>query len=169
MRAMRHRIWFNLCFFAITLTALAQERKPGLYELTLTTVTISPSPVTYPPRVSHVCLTQEMIDKYGAIVPDSILKTCRFNNVLKKPGGTTAEIVCSGSIAGKGTLDVHWSDSEHAKGNIHFSGTIHPGESEIKMEWNALTSSVYKGADCSLIAPATTPPAVLSPSQPPGQ
>jgi hypothetical protein len=145
--------------FAFALSASPQDRKPGLYELTLTTTTVSPSATTYPPRTSQVCLTQQLIDKYGAIVPENLTRACQLANVVKKPGGMTADLVCSGFIMGKGTLEVNWSDSEHAKGNLHFSGTIHPGDNEIKIEWSAATSSVYKGPDCGALKPVPLPPA----------
>jgi hypothetical protein len=94
-----------------------------------------------------------MIDKYGAIVPERLTNACELVNVVKSPGGMTAEMVCSGPINGKGTLAVTWSDSEHSKGNLHFSGTIHPGDTDIKLEWTATTTAVYKGPDCSALKP----------------
>jgi len=153
MRAIRRCVLFSW-FLAATLAG-AQDRKPGLYELTLTTITVSPSASAYPARVSQVCLTQDMIDKYGAIVPETLTHICQLTNVAKKPGGMTADLVCSGSLTGKGTLVVNWTDSEHAKGNIHFSGTMHPGQNEIKIEWSTTTSSVYKGPDCGAVKSIT--------------
>jgi hypothetical protein len=159
VRALKYDTLF-LCLFA-ALSVRAQNRKPGVYELTLTTTTSSPSAKVYPPRVSQVCLTQQMIDKYGAIVPDNLTRACQLTNIVKKPGGMSADIVCSGGINGKGAIDVNWNDSEHAKGVIHFSGTIHPRDADIKLEWSATTTSVYKGPDCSVLAPtpAHAPPA----------
>jgi hypothetical protein len=152
------------CFLTSSLTASPQDRKPGLYELTVTTTTVSPSANTYPPRTMQVCFSQEMIDKYGAIVPDTPTRACQFVNVVKKPGGMTADLACSGYITGKGTLEVNWSDSEHAKGNLHFSGTIRPGDNEIKIEWSAATNSVYKGPDCGTVKPPAMPPPVPPPT-----
>jgi hypothetical protein len=165
MRTMQHCILFH-CFLAATLAAGAQDRKPGLYEVTLNTTTVSPNPSTSGTRVSQVCLTQEMIDKYGAIVPQNLSNICQLVNVVKKSGGMTADIECAGPLMGKGSLDVNWSDSEHSKGNIHFSGTMHPGEKEIKIEWNAATSSAYKSPDCGTLKPATPPPATPPPAPP---
>jgi hypothetical protein len=153
MHAIKYSLLFG-CFIAPTLVATAQDRKPGLYEVTLVTTTVSPTPEVHPPRTWQACLTQEMIDKYGAIVPENLSNVCQLVNVVKKPGGMTADIVCSAAIKGKGTLEVVWSDSEHSKGNLHFSGTIHPGDNDIKIEWNAVTSSVYKGPDCGALKPA---------------
>jgi hypothetical protein len=154
-----------LVFFVVcALAVCAQDRKPGLYELTMVTTTVSPSANTYPPRTMQVCLTQDMIDKYGAIVPENLTRACQFANIVKKAGGMTADLVCSGFIMGKGTIVVNWSDSEHSKGNLHFSGTIRPGDNEVKIEWNAATNSAYKGPDCGALA---TPPPAPPPTAPP--
>jgi len=137
--------------------AAAQDRKPGLYEVTVTTVTSAPAPSIAPSRTSGACLTQAMIDKYGAIVPENLSNICQLANVVKKPGGMTTDLVCSGPLTGKGTLEVNWTDSEHSTGAIHFSGSMHPRNKEIKIEWSATTKSTYKGPDCGALKPATTP------------
>jgi len=85
----------------------------------------------------QVCLTQEMIDKYGAIVPENLTNACQLVNVVKKRGGMTADMVCSGGITGKGVIEVNWTDSEHTKGTLHFAGVIHPRDTDIKLEWTA--------------------------------
>jgi hypothetical protein len=162
MRA--NRCILSVCLLTAALHASAQDRKPGLYELTLTTTTVSPTPSKYPPRTSNICLTQEMIDKYGAIVPDNLTRICQLVNVVKKPGGMTADMVCSRGLVGKGTLEVNWSDSEHAKGLLKFSGTMHPGDTDIKIEWSATTSSVYKGPDCGDVKPVPSPPPAAAPA-----
>jgi hypothetical protein len=143
----------------LNLTASAQQRKPGLYDLTITTTTIQPAQSVFPPRTRPACLTQEMIDKYGAIVPENLTRTCQFINVAKKPDGMTADMVCTGGITGKGSLQVTWTDSEHSKGTLHFSGEMPLGQPPIKIEWSAVTTSVYKGPDCGDSTPAkpTTP------------
>lgn len=151
----------RLCFiscglFGLVLSSSGQERKPGLYEVTITTTMVSPVPSRAPsPRTMQACLTPEMIDKYGAIVPDNLVPACQLSNVVKKPGGMSAEIVCSSRLAGHGKLEVTWTDSEHTKGSIVFSGTIQPGDTPIKIEWNATTSSTYKGPDCGTATHAT--------------
>jgi hypothetical protein len=152
-----HAIKYSLLFGCLTatLSAAAQDRKPGLYDVTLATTTVLPTPRVQPPRTWQACLTQGMIDKYGAIVPDYLSNVCQLVNIVKKPGGMSADMVCSGSFIGKGTLAVNWSDSEHSKGTLHFSGTMHPGETDIKIEWSAETTSVYKGPDCSAAKPST--------------
>lgn len=156
MRAIKKNSLLFGWLIAATLSVPAQDRKPGLYEVTLVTTTVSPAPEVHSPRTWQACLTQEKIDKYGAIVPDYLSNVCQLVNVVKKTGGMTADMVCSGGhITGRGTLEVNWSDSEHSKGTLHFSGTIHPGDSDIKIEWSATTTSVYKGPDCGSLRLST--------------
>jgi hypothetical protein len=157
MQAIKRNSLFFGCLIAATLSVPAQDRKPGLYEVTLVTTTVSPTPEVHSPRTWQACLTQQKIEKYGAIVPDYLSNMCQLVNVVKKSGGMTADMVCSGYINGKGTLEVNWSDSEHSKGNLHFSGTIRPGQNDIKIEWSATTTSVYKSPDCGTLKPATPP------------
>ncbi len=161
------------CSLGVALAASAQDRKPGVYEVTMTTTTAAPSVATYPPRTIQVCLTQAMIDKYGAIVPDNVANICQLTNVVKKAGGMSADLVCSSGMTGSGTIEVNWTDSEHTKGKIHFSGSIHPQQNEIKIEWDTVTASAYKGPDCSVLtrpaAPQANPPKTAPPPPPPPQ
>ncbi|HWB32187.1 MAG TPA: DUF3617 family protein [Acidobacteriaceae bacterium] len=159
----------SVCKVSLALSALiaaspfvqAQDRKPGLYDVTLTTTSLQPSQVTYPPHTIQACLTPEMIEKYGAIVPEDVTRICKVTNVKKGQGNTLASLVCTGSVEGKGTLKVVWTDGEHTKGQIQFAGVIRPNGQEIKVEWNTETASVYKGPDCGALAP---PPAQPSPA-----
>ncbi len=78
------RVWITLvcCLFTVASVAGAQTRKPGLWETT-TTMTFQQSPMPPGmqappgspfgggPRTTQVCLTQAMIDKYGAPMPTS--------------------------------------------------------------------------------------------------
>jgi hypothetical protein len=161
------------CSFLAALSMDGQTQKPGLYDVTITTTTIfpsrkaSPSGMVHLPRNIQSCLTQDMIDQYGAIVPQYLANTCQLTNVVKKPSKMTADMVCAGRMTGKGTLEIGWNDSEHAKGLLHFSGTMRPGEKEIKIEWSAVTTSVYKGPDCGELKPAAPSPPPQVPSAPP--
>jgi len=148
------------------LAASAQDKRPGLYEMTITTATVSPerkssrSEGVHPVRTIQVCLSQQMLDRYGAIVPEYLANVCQLINVAKNAQGMTADMVCSGHLTGKGTIVVNWIDSEHSKGKIHFSGTMRPGEDAFKIEWNTDTTATYKGPDCGELkptAPAPTP------------
>lgn len=167
------RVWpcLSLVFLAAT-ACRAQDRKPGLYDVTVTTTTVSPSGGAYPPRTRQACLTQALIDKYDAILPDNLTAPCQLTDIVKKPGGMSAAISCHGAIDGGGSIQVTWTDSEHSKGEIHFSGTMHPNGNDFKIEWNATTVSVYRGPDCGVLnKPATSspPPTPPAPSASPSK
>jgi len=162
------RVWIVLSSLLLvtTIFAWAQGRKPGLWEMT-TTMTWQQSPfpagMTPPggpnspfsgaPRVTQVCLTQEIIDKYGAPVPQSRAGDCTVANVNKSDHGMTADMMCSGRMTGKGTMQSSWSDSEHAKGTVHFTGTIEGRTGTVPVEWTSESSSVFKSADCGDVKP----------------
>jgi hypothetical protein len=167
----RTSIALGCCFFAMTVSAWAQSRKTGLWELT-TVQTWQQSP--FPPGAAGaapggdansssaggtytklVCLTQQEIDKYGAIVPRT--RGCQVTNVVKKSGGMTADWVCTGAISGKGTMESHMVDSDHAKGTLHFVGTLQARPNAKPIEWTTQSSSVFKSADCGDVKPVPLP------------
>jgi len=170
------RVWMALaCFLALGVgTASAQpNRKPGLWEITSTqTWQQSPIPPNLPPQAAaamaaafgggphttQVCLTQAWIDKYGAPIPQSH-GSCQATNVVLKPNGMTADWVCSGQMTGKGTMESSWDDSDHAKGKMHFAGTMQGGRSPnpIPVEFTVNSESVYKGPDCGSVQPPPMP------------
>ena len=152
------------CLFAVAVLTWAQStRKPGLWEMTSTmTWQQSPMPpgVQAPPgspfgggpRTTQVCLTQAMIDKYGAPVPQSH-GDCQISNVSLKATGMTADWICSGRMAGRGTLESSWAVPDHAIGKVHFVGTMQAGPNTRPIEYTINSSSVYKGPDCGSVQP----------------
>jgi hypothetical protein len=166
------RLWIvSACLTCLLLAAAgaawAQGRKAGLWEMTtITTLQQSPfppgmaappnSPFGGGPHVAQVCLTQEMIDRYGAPVPSS-RNDCQVTNIQKSDHGMTAEMACSGRMTGKGTVESSWSDPEHAKGSVHFTGTIQAGPNPRPIEWTSHSSSVFKSADCGSVKPVAVP------------
>jgi hypothetical protein len=161
------RLWITATcltsLLAAAITAWAQTRKAGLWEIT-STMTLqqspfppgAPIPPTSPfgggPRVAQVCLTQEMIDKYGAPVPES-RSDCQLSNVQKSEHGMTADLICSGRMSGKGSLQSSWSDPEHAKGSVHFVGTVQASQNPRPIEWTRESTSIFKSADCGDVKP----------------
>jgi len=163
------RIWIALCccLFALAVFAWAQvNRKPGLWEMT-TTMTFQQSPMppgvqsppgspfSGTPRTTQVCLTQAMIDRYGAPMPQR--RDCQVTNVSLRATGMTAEWVCSGQMNGKGSLESSWSDPEHARGKVHFVGTMQMGPRSAPVEWTSESVSTYKGSECGNVQPAPIP------------
>jgi hypothetical protein len=151
--------------------ALAQaSRKPGLWEMTSTmTWQQSPMPagMTMPPganspfgggaHTTQVCLTQAMIDKYGAPPPQSRNNQCQMANVQMHSNSMTADWICTGMMAGKGYIESSWTDSNHATTKVHFLGSMQMGPNATPVEYTIQASSIYKGPDCGSVKPAPMP------------
>src|ERR1017187_5923275 len=100
------RVLFILacCSILFTVVALAQGRKSGLWEMT-TTMNFQGMPqMGGSPHTTQVCVTQAQLDKYNAIVSPLSAQQhdCQMTNVVKTAKGMTAEMVCTGRMAGKG-------------------------------------------------------------------
>jgi hypothetical protein len=162
------RVWITLgcCLFAVAIAAWAQAiRKPGLWEMTSTmTYQQSPFPPGMPaaaiaamggPHTVQVCLTQAMIDRYGA--PMSQSRDCQITNIQMRSSSMTADMVCSGRTNGNGTVESSWADGNVAKGKVHFVGTMGAGSNPMPVEWTAVSTSVYKGPDCGSVKPLPMP------------
>jgi hypothetical protein len=161
--------WIILfCCFCV-ISASAQTRKPGLWELTTnTTWQTSPFPGGMPnvpaagpnspfgggTHTMMVCLTQEQIDRYGAITPST--RNCQISNVVKSSSHMSADWVCSGKMSGKGTLESSF-EGNRAKGKVHFVGSLQAGPNPRPIEWTAESTSVFKGPDCGSVKPLPMP------------
>jgi len=171
MRKTRVSIILGCCLLAVAMLAWAQaNRKPGLWEMTTTMIwqqspmppgmTMPPganSPFGGGPHTTEVCLTQAMIDKYGAPMPQSRNGECQISNVVLKPTSMTADWVCTGRMAGKGTLESSWTDPNHAVGKVHFTGIMQMGQNSRPVEYTIESSSIYKGSDCGSVKPPPMP------------
>ncbi len=162
MSKTRVSIVLGCCIFALVVAAWAQaNRKPGLWEMTANmTWQRSPMPngMTMPgggPHTTQVCLTQAQIDRYGA--PISQNRDCQITNIVLLPGSMTADLVCNGRMNGKGEIQSSWADGNHAKGKMHFAGTMQAGPNSMPVEWTVDSSSVYKGPDCGSVKPLPMP------------
>lgn len=152
------------------LSARAQDpRKPGLWEITTSTTwqqTPFPAGMQVPPaaaaafsgapRATQYCLTQAMIDRFGAPLPQS-RGQCQVANLQKTPNSMTADWICTGAMTGKGSIESHWSDDGTAKGKVHFVGSMQMGPNPTPIEWTAESTSVYKGPDCGSVKPPPMP------------
>ena len=168
----RTSVWITVCSCLIisTIASAQATRKPGLWEMTSTmTWQKSPMPpgMSMPaggsspfgggPHTSQVCLTQAMIDKYGAPPPQSRNNQCTMSNVVMKANGMTADWICSGTMAGKGTLESSWTDPDHATSKVHFLGSMQMGPNATPIEYTIESSSVFKGSDCGSVKPIQMP------------
>jgi hypothetical protein len=100
MRSTRVCIVLSICIFALAAMASAQTRKAGLWEMnTNMTWQQSPFPGGNAPgggaHTTEVCVTQEYLDKYGAIIPQSH-GNCVVSNLVKTDHGMTADYACTG-------------------------------------------------------------------------
>lgn len=142
----------------------AGTRQAGLWELTTTTTwQKSPSiagsnnpPLKGGTHATQVCLTQEMIDKYAALLPQS-RGQCTLTNKVINPGAITADYVCNGIMSGKGDLVSTWPDPRHSKSSVHFVGTIRVGAVEQPVEWTTESTAVFKSEDCGAVKPPSLP------------
>lgn len=162
------KIWIPLscCLFAFAMYAWAQGRKVGLWEVTTTmTWQQSPfppgmtppagSPFSAAPQITQVCLTQAILDRYGAPPPQN--GDCQISNVKKDEHGVSADLSCTGRMTGKGTFESSWTDSDHAKGSSHFTGTVQARTGTKPIEWTTSSTSVFKSADCGNVKPRPIP------------
>ena len=160
MRFPRSFVVAAVCVLALTSFAWAQTRKAGLWKVT-STMTWQQSP--FPggmnhmggPRTAEVCVTQEQIDKYGAVPPQT-RGDCHVTSVNKSDHGMTAEMECSGRMQGKGTVQASWTDDTHSTSKVHFTGNMQMGPNSKPFEWTIESSSVFEGSDCGDVKPAPT-------------
>jgi hypothetical protein len=169
MGGMRVRITL-VCLVAMAVVAWVQGTKAGLWEMTATQ-TWQQVPVPHGnstkgvTQTINVCVTQQQLDKYGAILPPSTAlmlimgnkQNCRISGIVKKANGSTAVVVCTAGRSGEGTLESTSTDGAHATGKIHFVGSLQLGPNSGPEEWTIESTSVYKGADCGDVKPYPLP------------
>jgi hypothetical protein len=148
MATTRIRIALVLCLCGLAVVASAQARKAGLR--TNTTIVTTPAGGARAPHTTEICLTQALLDKFGAPLP-KLNGDCRITHLDKKADSVSAEMVCTGATAGKATLQSTWT-SDHATGSIHFVGS-----GPQPTEWTSNSTSAFKSADCGSVKPFPMP------------
>jgi hypothetical protein len=155
-----------LCWLAVGSLALSgtTRREAGLWETT-TTMTWQKAPQVQGAQgeklrggthTSQVCLTQAMIDDYGALLPQS-RGHCSIENKVVTAGKVTGDYVCSGLMTGRGQLLSTWADAEHVTGKVHFVGTFLVGSEPQPIEWTTETTSTFKSSSCGFVKPLPMP------------
>ena len=107
-------------------------------------------------HVAQYCLTQEMIDDYGVLLPQS-RGQCSVKNRAIASGKVTADYICTGTMTGKGLLESSWIDAEHGTSKVHFSGTFNVGGELQPIEWTSETHAAFKSASCGSVKPLPMP------------
>ena len=142
----------------------ATTREPGLWEIT-TSMTWQKTPevpgvdgdrLPSGTHTKRVCLTQEMIDDYGALLPQA-RGSCTIDNRTMTGGKLTGEYVCNGMMAGKGALESTWTDAQHGTGKVHFAGTFLVGSERQPVEWTTEMTATFKSSSCGMIKPQPVP------------
>lgn len=160
MRIRRAALLAGVCGVALGLSAWAQGRKAGLWEVTANMIwQQSPFPAGMGPmgrpHTTQVCVTQEQIDKFGTVPPQT-RGDCQVNDVVKNSNGMSAELVCTGPMSGKGDIRASWSEDSHSSATVHFVGAMQMGPKSTPVEWTVESTSVYKGPDCGSVKPLRT-------------
>jgi hypothetical protein len=109
------------------------------------------------PHTTPVCVTQEMVDKYGGPLPQSRNNECQAQNIKRTDLGMTGDWVCNGSMKGTGTVESSWADENHVTSKVHFTGVMQMGPDSKPVEWTMESTSIYKGADCGGVKPVPMP------------
>jgi hypothetical protein len=156
------RVWIAMgcCLFAVALAAWAQGgRKPGLWEITTTMNYQSQAgatgrPATVGPYTTPACLTQALIDKYGAPLPQ--VGQCKITSVNKQANSVKAILACTGRMNGTATMESTWTATT-ATGSVHFVMSPPPGSAAKAVEWTSTSTSVFKSADCGSVKPFPMP------------
>ena len=111
------------------------------------------------PRTTQVCVSQEMIDKFGGPYSNPSRGDCQVSNVSVKPDGMTASIACTGQMTGNGTVEMTYIDANSSQTKIHLSGTMQMGSNPRPMDITVQSKAVFKGADCGSVKPMAMPAA----------
>lgn len=161
MRIYRKRLFTCASTLAFALLASAQTPKAGLYEVTnRMTWQQSPfpegmqeKPGSGAPHTAQTCVTQSQINKYNGPRPQAN-GGCQITNVQKRYSGMTAEMTCTGSMKGKGTIETIWTDSGHSKSKVHFTGQMQIGTNSKTVEWTIHSEARFTGPDCGSVKPS---------------
>jgi hypothetical protein len=151
---------FGVLFLMAAMGTRGASRKPGLWGFTSTTTwqraplarVQSGKPLEERTSTSQVCLTADLIDQEGALLPHS-RGQCVIENKHVEAGRLTADYVCDGLMKGRGVLKSEWPDSDHVTGSLHFTGTLRVGSEDQPIEWTTDSKGIFEAADCGNIKP----------------
>ena len=160
MSKARVLITLGCCLFALANLASAQNRKAGLWSITTTMHYESQNPMagrpsTVGPYTTSACLSQALIDKYGAPLPQ-VGGTCKITSLNKQANSVKAEMACTGRSSGTATMESTWTATT-ATGSVHFTGTPASGSSAKVVKWSSTSTSVFKSKDCGNVLPFPMP------------
>ena len=172
--------WITLgcCLFRLAALVPAQTTgKPGLWE---TTVDVTWQQLPFPKETklaksspfrgthitSQVCLTQAMLESFKGAAP--LTRTTEFTNLKVSPSGITARASQTGNLSGTGIGEASWTDSEHSRSSIHYTGSLRAGFDLKPVAWTEEFTSVFKNASCGDIQPFPTTSGPVESDRKPG-
>jgi hypothetical protein len=104
----------------------------------------------------RVCQTLESIAKADSdsefVAAYTHGHDCQASNLKKTATSRSADLVCTGRLNGKGTLEASWSGNTE-RGKVSFVGTMQSGTISLPAEYTVEFSSVFKSSDCGDVKP----------------
>lgn len=104
-----------------------------------------------------ICLTQELVDSYGVILPPS-LKDCELTHVQRTADSFKADMTCKGGYNGFGSVESTWTDPGHVVGKIRFVSKRGETTNARALAWTQESTAVFKSSDCGEVKPRKMPP-----------
>jgi hypothetical protein len=157
-----------LCVLAAGVSSAQQSPRAGLWLISTTTriqqqgespadFSASPQGQSSPqPAALPVCLSQEIVDKFGVILPPS-LRDCELSNVVQAADNFHADMTCKGSYNGVGSVESSWADGDHVNGKIRFVSRSGESGKGRQMTWAQESTAVFKSSDCGDVKPRKIP------------
>jgi hypothetical protein len=165
----KHTVWIalTLCVLAPGVSSAQQSRKAGLWIISTTTriQQAGESPANFsaghpgaPPEPGGLptCLSQDVVDKFGVILPPS-LRDCELSNVVQGADNFHADMTCKGSYNGVGSIESTWTDADHVAGKVRFVSRAGEAGKGRQMTWSQESTAVFKSSDCGAVKPRKIP------------
>jgi hypothetical protein len=163
-------VWITVMFCALAggVLTLAQEtQKAGLWLISTTNkiqqageapANFGAHPAQSSPETGALpaCMTREMVDKYGVILPPS-LRDCELSNVVRAADNFHADMTCKGAYNGVGSIEATWTDPDHVTGKVHFVSKTRETTNARSLTWSQDVTAVFKSPDCGDVKPRKMP------------
>jgi hypothetical protein len=165
----KYTLWMTLtlCLLAVNVSSAQQSRKAGLWMISTTTriqqqgespanLGGHPGQSSSEPVGLPACLTQEVVDKFGVILPPS-LRDCELSNVVQAADSFHADMTCKGSYNGVGSVESTWTDEDHVAGKVRFVSRTGEAGKGRQLTWSQESTAVFKSSDCGNVKPRQIP------------
>ena len=103
-----------------------------------------------------VCLTRQLVDNYGVILPPS-LKDCELSNVRQSASSFKADMTCKGGYNGFGSVESTWTDPDHVVGKVRFVSKTRETTDTRALTWTQESTAIFKSSDCGEVKPRRIP------------